>query len=121
MLPIKKRLAIANGEIRERDCQIRKLIKENLQQEDEIEYLWGQLDTLQKKYDNLRRNIMKKKERIHFDLKESISGSHEAKKFIEITDQIIMNESNKMIDEQRRKRDETWSILASQVIGSEKY
>ena len=47
------------------------------------------------------------------------SGSTTADAFLNVTKQIIREESEKLIDDINVKRGEDWSTLANQVVGSE--
>jgi hypothetical protein len=53
------------------------------------------------------------------DFTEFKSGSTTADVFINVTRQIINEESKKLVDETEIKRGEDWSALANQVVGSE--
>lgn len=56
---------------------------------------------------------------LHFDLEELMKNGVPAVEFQAITEQIKKEESEKLVDEERLKRDRTWSVLGHQVVGAE--
>ncbi len=50
-----------------------------------------------------------------------LAGSTPADAFNKVTEQIIKEESEKLIDEASAKQGEDWSVLANQVVGSEQF
>jgi hypothetical protein len=48
-------------------------------------------------------------------------GATEAKSFNKVTKLIIKEQNEKLIDEIDAKRNENWSVLANQVVGSENF
>ena len=66
-----------------------------------------------RKRDSLKKTI----EELKID--DFMKGAVPATKFRAVTEQILKGEREKLIDEERLKRDRVWSVLARQVVGAE--
>lgn len=58
-------------------------------------------------------------QKVEFDTRKFLKDMKPSKKFTEITKQMIQEESKKLVDYNRLKRDETYSLLANQIFGAE--